>query len=269
MIERWRRPTPTDYSGTTVLITGASSGLGAEFAEQFAERGAGIVLVARREDRLRELADRLRRVHDATVAVIAMDLSRPAAASELHAALVDRDIAVDSLVNNAGFGLKGPFADADPERVADLVAVNVAALTNLTRRFLPDLIAGGRGVLINIASTAAHQPTPGMSVYGASKAYVLSFTEAIAYETKDSGLRVLALSPGPTRTEFFEVVGGEDAAVGRFQTATEVVANALTELDRRHPRAGIVSGRGNALTAIAARLAPRAVATAVAGRSLA
>ncbi|MFT4128143.1 MAG: SDR family oxidoreductase [Gordonia sp. (in: high G+C Gram-positive bacteria)] len=268
MIDRFLRPTPADYSGTTTLITGASSGLGAEFARQLAARGSHLVLVARREDRLRELATRLEHDHRITATVLAMDLAQPDAPSALHAQLTDRAIAVDSLINNAGFGLKGPFAEADPARVADLVAVNVATLTNLTRQFLPELIAAGRGVLINIASTAAYQPTPGMAVYGASKAYVLSLTEAIAHETRHSGLKVLALSPGPTRTEFFDVVGTEDAAVGGFQTAAEVVANVLTELDRRRPRAGLVSGRLNALNAVAAQLAPRAIATAIAGKAL-
>ncbi|GAA4383799.1 SDR family NAD(P)-dependent oxidoreductase [Tsukamurella soli] len=268
MLNRFVRPAPTDYTGTTALITGASSGLGAEFAEQFAARGANLVLVARREDRLRELAARMERDHRINADVIALDLARGDSAAALRAEVTTRGITVDSLINNAGFGLKAPFIEEDPAKLAAMVAVNVATLTDLTRQFLPELVARGRGVLINIASTAAHQPTPGMAAYGATKAYVLSLTEAIAYETRNSGLKVLALSPGPTRTEFFDVVGTEDAAVGRFQTATQVVSTALAELDRTHPRAGIVSGRQNAISAVAARLAPRALATAIAGKAL-
>ena len=249
---------PLNYPGSTVLITGASSGLGAEFAAQLAARGANLVLVARREGRLRELAAALAARHSITATAIGVDLAVPGAARVLADALQDRGIAVDSLINNAGFGMVGDFAEADPDRLAELVAVNVAALTDLSRLLLPALLRSGRGMLLNIASTASYQPTPGMAAYGASKAYVLSLTEAIGYEARGSGLRVLAFSPGPTRTEFFDVVGGtEGAAVGRFQSAAQVVAAALAELDRTHPRPSVVSGRANAATAILARLAPR------------
>jgi short-subunit dehydrogenase len=262
------RISPVKYSATTVLITGASSGLGAEFAAQLAARGANLVLVARREDRLQELASRLERQHGITATVIAVDLSAPGAATSLVDTLTARGIQVDSLVNNAGFGLAGDFADADPDRLTQLIAVNIATLTDLTRLLLPQLLRSGRGVLVNIASTAAYQPTPGMAAYGASKAFVLSLTESLAYETRHTGLRVLALSPGPTRTEFFDVVGTEDAAVGRFQTAAEVVSLALGELDRSRPRPSVVSGRRNAVTATLARLAPRRVTLAAAARAL-
>lgn len=256
------------YSGTTVLITGASSGLGAEFAGRLAARSANPVLVARREDRLRELATTLETEHGVTASVIAVDLSQPGAAATLTYELATRGIEVDSLINNAGFGLAGDLVDETPERITQMVAVNIATLTDLTRALLPRLLRSGRGILVNIASTAAYQPTPGMAVYGASKAYVLSFTEAIAYETRHSGLRVLALSPGPTRTEFFDVVGTEDAAVGRFQTPADVVSRALDELDRARPRASVVSGRANSITATMARLAPRRLSTTIAARAL-
>jgi short-subunit dehydrogenase len=256
------------YRGTTALITGASAGLGVEFAEQFAARGADLVLVARREDRLRELAERLERRHGITATVIALDLARPDAAAELRRAVDERGLSVQSLVNNAGFGMKGAFAEADPAPTAQMVQLNVAALVAITREFLPDLAADGRGALVNIASAAAYQPCPSMAVYGASKAFVLSFTEALAYETRGSGLRVLAVSPGPTRTEFFEVVGTEDAAVGRFQTPEQVVSLAVRELDRRRTRPSVVSGRGNAVGARLATLMPRRLTLAVSGRVL-
>src|SRR4249920_2619113 len=184
------------YRGTNVIITGASSGLGAEFAARFAARGAGVVLVARREDRLRDLAQKLEREHDVSAVPLALDLGRPDAAAQLRGMLDERGIRVHSLLNNAGFGTKGAFIDSDPERMQQMVALNIATLVSLTREFLPDLVASGDGVLVNLASTAAYQPVPSMAVYAASKAFVLSFTESIAYETRGTGLGVLALSPG-------------------------------------------------------------------------
>lgn len=258
----------TDFTGTTALITGASSGLGSEFATQLARRGADVVLVARRDDRLRDLARRIEHEHGVTATPIALDLARPDAASTLRAELEGRGIRVQTLVNNAGFGMKGAFAEADASRIAELVQVNVAALVSIAREFLPDMVRDGRGALVNIASTAAYQPCPNMAVYGASKAFVLSFTEALAYETRSSGLRVLALSPGATRTEFFDVVGTENAAVGRFRTTEQVVSLALRRLDRRRTPASVVSGRANALTSRLVGFMPRRLALGASGRVL-
>lgn len=255
------------YRGTTALITGASAGLGTAFAEQFAARGADLVLVARREDRLRSLADRLQAAHGITAAVIPLDLARTDAATVLRAGLDERGLRVQTLVNNAGFGMKGAFVDADPARIAEMVQVNVATLVGVTRAVLPELVADGRGALVSVASTGAYQPCPNMAVYGATKAFVLSFTEALAYETKASGLRVLALSPGATRTEFFDVVGTADAAVGRYQSPTQVVELALRVLDGGR-RPSIVSGRLNAASAKLAGLMPRRLTLAVSGRVL-
>ncbi|WP_426322269.1 SDR family NAD(P)-dependent oxidoreductase [Microbacterium sp. E-13] len=252
---------------TTALITGASSGLGAEYAMQLADRGADVVLVARREDRLRELADRIWRKYDVTATPIALDLARPDAATALRRELDERDISVHSLVNNAGFGMKGPFAKADPERINEMVQVNVSSLVAITREFLPEMVAAGRGALVNIASTGAYQPCPNMAVYGATKAFVLSFTEALAYETKGSGVGVIAVSPGATRTEFFDVTGA-DAAVGRFKTPAEVVAATLRKLDRADVPPSFVSGRVNAVAAKLAGVIPRRLALAVSGRVL-
>lgn len=255
------------YRGTTALITGASAGLGTAFAEQFAARGADLVLVARREDRLRSLADRLQAAHGITAGVIPLDLARTDAATALRAGLDERGIRVQTLVNNAGFGMKGAFVDADPARIAEMVQVNVATLVGVTRAVLPELVADGRGALVSVASTGAYQLCPNMAVYGATKAFVLSFTEALAYETKASGLRVLALSPGATRTEFFDVVGTADAAVGRYQSPTQVVELALRVLDGGR-RPSIVSGRLNAASAKLAGLMPRRLTLAVSGRVL-
>jgi short-subunit dehydrogenase len=256
------------YRGTTALITGASSGLGEEFGRQFAARGANVVLVARRDERLRELADRLHRDHRVTATAIALDLARADAASELRRELDDRGLSIQSLINNAGFGMKGAFVDADPARIAEMVQVNVASLVALTREFLPDLVRTGHGALVGIASTGAYQPCPNMALYGATKAFVLSFTEALAYETRESGLSVLAVSPGATRTEFFDVVGRSDAAVGRFQTTEQVVRRALHELDRSSTPPSFVSGRLNAAMAKVVGFVPRRWALTGSGRVL-
>ena len=256
-----------DYRGTTALITGASSGLGAEYATQLAARGADVVLVARREDRLRELADRLTRDHGVRAASVPLDLTRADAAAALRRELDERRLRVQTLVNNAGFGMKGAFAEADAARIGEMVQVNLSALVAITRELLPEMVADGRGALIGIASTGAYQPCPNMAVYGATKAFVLSFTEALAYETKGSGLGVIAVSPGATRTEFFDVTG-HDAAVGRFKTPEQVVAHTLRELDRGRVRPSFVSGRANALSAWAAGIMPRRMTLAVSGRVL-
>ncbi len=167
-----------DVAGTTVLITGASAGLGVEFAHRFAARGANLVLVARRADRLEALATELRGAHGIIVTVLPADLAAPGVGASLHQELTNRGITVDSLINNAGFGTHGAFVDEDLERVTSEIQLNIATLVELTHTFLPDLLTG-RGALVNIASTASFQPTPGMAVYGASKAFVLNFTEAL------------------------------------------------------------------------------------------
>ncbi|WP_100811372.1 MULTISPECIES: SDR family oxidoreductase [unclassified Microbacterium] len=260
---------PIDFTATTALITGASSGIGAAFADALAARGADVVLIARREDRLIELASELSDRHGITATPIAMDLARTEAATELRDELEARGIRIDTLINNAGFGMRGDFIDADPARVATMIQVNVTTLVALTHAFLPALVASGRGALVNVSSVVAYQPTPHMAVYGASKAFVLSFTEAIAYETRASGLRVLAISPGATATEFFEIAQAEDMARGRVQTPAQVVANALRALDRRRTPPSIVSGGTNAVAATLAGIMPRGLVLDASGRLLA
>lgn len=256
------------YSGTTALITGASSGLGAEFAGRFAARGANLVLVARRADRLEELAQELRSQHGITVTVIPMDLGRAGVGRELADELAGRGITVDTLVNNAGFGTHSTFAEEDPDVIAAEISLNVAALVDITRAFLPGMLAAGKGALVNVASTAAFQPIPGMAVYGATKAFVLSFTEAVAHETKGSGLSVLALCPGATSTEFFDVLGSQSAAVGRMQSPTQVVETAIKALDRSGTPGSVVSGWANRVAAGFAQRLPRAVTVAIAARAV-
>lgn len=253
-----------DLRGTTALITGASSGLGVEFAAHYARRGAALVLVARRSDRLESVANEVRDRFGVDVTTISLDLSEAGAAVELHERLRESGIRISSLVNNAGFGTHGDLMSADGERLAEEIRLNVGALVALTHEFLPEIVGDaaasgrpGRATIVNVASTAAFQPTPGMAVYGATKAFVLSFTESLWAEARRSGVRVLALCPGPTRTEFFDVVGSEAAAVGRMQTAEQVVATAFCVLERRNGGPTVVSGVANHVTALASRLLTR------------
>jgi len=214
--------TYVDYHGQTTLITGASSGIGAAFARALAARGSDVVLVARRLDRLQALAAELEHGHGVRATAIALDLSVPGAGRALAAAAEERHLTVTSLINNAGFGTDGPFHQADADRLGEQINVNVGSLVDITRAFIEPLRASGTGVLVNVASMAAHNPIPGMATYAATKAFVLNFTEALWYESRPTGLRVLALSPGLTSTEFFDVLGGQ-AYSGSYQSPAEVV----------------------------------------------
>jgi hypothetical protein len=254
-----------DYRGSTVLITGASAGIGAEFAAQFAARGANLILVARRADRLDGLAAALREQHGITVTTIAADLTKPTAASELAARVAKLGLPLHSLINNAGFGTHNRFADEDAAQVHDEVSLNVAAVVDLTKAFWPELVSHGSGVLVNVASAAGFQPIPRMAVYGATKAFVLSFTEALWYEARRSGLRVLALCPGATETEFFETAG-ERARTGHVETADVVVRLALRTLDRRNPPPSIISGLSTRAGIWSERLISRRLLVTASGR---
>lgn len=256
-----------EHRGTTALITGASSGLGAALARQLADRGANLVLVARRRDRLDETAEELRRA-GVDVMVYDRDLARPRAGAALTEQLAADGIQVDTLVNSAGVGTHGDFATAEPDAVAAEVQLNVVSLVDLTRALLPQMLHSGRGALVNVASTSGYQPTPSMAVYGASKAFVLSFTEALAYENRHSGLRILVVSPGPMHTEFFDVLGTTRPGVGRWQTPEQVAAHTLRALDQRSVPPSTISGTLNALPVFAARFSPRRVVSAVTAKAI-
>lgn len=236
------------WNGTTAVVTGASSGIGAAFAAALAQRRCDLVLVARREERLRSLAATLQAEHGVHVRVIAADLSTPAGIERLVRQLNDNHVQVDVLVNNAGFATHGTFTEGDAARIDEEISLNVGAVAALTRAFLPEMVRRGNGVVVNIASTAAFQPIPFMAVYGATKAFVLSFTEALWGELEGTGVTALALCPGATDTEFFDVAG-EAASVGARQTPAQVVETGLRALDRRNPPPSIVSGRSNAWSA--------------------
>ena len=244
-----------DLSRNTALITGSSGGIGAEFAGQLAARGVNLVLVARRAEKLAELRETLLARHpDIVVDVVAADLAAPGSGAELATKVDELGRRIDILVNNAGVGLHAKFTTQDADANAAQIQLNCGTLVDLTARFLPSMTEAGHGVVINVASTAGFQPTPGMAVYGATKAFVLSFTEALWQECKGTGVRVLALCPGATETEFFARTGEEFLTDGR-QTPKQVVDTALAALDKSTPT--VVSGWRNAFLADGYRFAPR------------
>jgi hypothetical protein len=192
----------------TALITGASSGIGREIAKTFAGNGWDLVLSARNTDKLEELGKELSTL-GAVSTVIPSDLARPDSPEKIYREITDRNIRIDILVNNAGYGIGGEFLSSDIEAVLGMLQVNIAALTALTQLFLPDMVRRGDGGIINVASTAAFIPIPLLAAYAASKAYVLSFSESLADETRGTGVTVTALCPGPTITEFARQAGIE------------------------------------------------------------
>jgi len=256
--------TPLDFTHQTTIVTGASSGIGAAFARELARRGSDVVLVARRFDRLQTLASELEATHGIRATPIALDLSVPGAGRSLAAQVADRGLAITGLVNNAGFGTDGAFHHEDPELLADEINVDVANLVDITRAFIEPLRAAGTGILVNVASLAAYVPSPGMAVYAACKAFVLSFTEALWFESRDTGLRVLCMSPGLTRTEFFDALEG-GAYTGSYQTPDQVVQSAMRVLDRGGRRPSVQSGRMNAVSAALPRFLTRKRLTIVSG----
>lgn len=257
-----------EHRGTTALITGASSGLGERLAHRLAARGANLILVSRHAEELEELAKTLANEAGIDVAVYGEDLAAPHAGAVLAQRIAADGLAVDTLVNNAGMGVHGPFATGNPETQFAEVHLNVATVVDLSRAMLPQMLAGGRGALVNIASTSAYQPTPDMAVYGGTKAFVLSFTESVAFETRRSNLKVVAISPGPMRTPFFDKMGTTRPGVGQWQTPDQVAEFILRTLDRRRTPPSVISGPLNAVPIIAARFAPRSLVLALTGRAV-
>lgn len=257
----------TEARRPVAVVTGASSGLGRAYAERLAARGHDLVVVARRAERLEALADELRSATGVRVDVVLADLTQPDAPAGIVAELHRRGLTATVLVNAAGFGTAGRFADEDPARIAQEIAVDVTALTVLSRLLLPDLLAAPDGILLMISSTAGHQPSPNLAVYAACKAYVTSLTAAIWQETRGSGLRVLALCPGPTATEFFAVAGARHFQVGSIATIEQVVDFTFRAVDRRGGGPVATHGLGNRIQSFAARLAPRRLVLAIADRA--
>lgn len=248
----------------TVLITGASSGIGMHFAELFAADGAELVLVARSAERLRQLALTYEERYGARVRVLPADLSRPGAPGEIRDTLRAEGVEVDVLVNNAGFGLRGRVAELGVERQMDLVQLNVAALTHLTALFLPAMLERGRGGVLNVASTAAFQAGPNMAAYYASKAYVLSFTEALAEEVAGTGVRASCLAPGPTQTGFEAAAGMQGTRLFRMGVMDAAEVARVGYRGFRAGRVVVVPGWRNKLTTLSVRFVPRSFARRVA-----
>ncbi len=252
---------------TTALITGASRGIGEAFARQLAAQGKDLVLVARSEDRLRQLAGELSTAHGVRVHVIAADLSLPGAAGQMWAETERLSLEVDLLVNNAGVGKKGKFAELDHDFQAAMVRLNVNTPVELTRLYLPGMRARHRGGIINVASNAAFQPVPYLAVYAATKVFLLHFSEALAEEVGADGVRVMALCPGATDTDFWNVAGWLQDQRFWMTSPEQVAAAGLRAFDRR--RAFFVPGLGYAIVAFAAsRLSPRWLVRWIAGRML-
>jgi len=249
----------------TVLITGASSGIGRELARLFASDGADLVLVARSEDRLQELAAKLAAEHGIRAQALAADLTRPGSSGEIADTLARQGVQVDVLVNNAGFGAHGQVAGIGVQRQLDVIEVNVAALTRLTALFLPGMLERRHGAVLNVASTAAFQPGPNQAVYCATKAYVLSFTEALAEETRGTGVRVSCLAPGATDTQFAAQAGMTGTLAFRLgMMAPGPVAQAGHDGLRRG-KALVIPGLRNRVMALSVRLTPRTLVTRIAG----
>jgi short-subunit dehydrogenase len=260
---------PIDHGAQTVLLTGASSGIGAAFARRLAAKGSHLVLVARSHDRLDDLAAHLREQHRRQVDTIAFDLAADAPGERLLQETAHRGIRITSVINNAGAGLWARFTDSDPAQLRRTVALNAAAVMDISRAFLPGMLGADSGYLLNVTSLAAYSSIPMQGVYSASKAFVLSFTEALWAETRGSGVRVLALAPGVTESGFFDALDTDDPAVraGRSQTPDQVAAIGLAILERRNPPPSWVSGHLNHAIALFPRYLTRRRAVLATGAS--
>lgn len=252
---------PSPAPDRTCLITGASSGIGADLARVLAAKGHGVTLVARREDRLRSLADELSSIANVRAEVVAVDLADAAARDGLAAEVAARGLVVDVLMNNAGFSTMGPVHKSDPAREVAMIRTDVEAVAHLCSTFVPGMVARARGAVLNVASTAAFQPLPGQAGYGASKAFVLSYSQALAQELKGKGVTVTALCPGPVETGFAEAAGIGDAEAAdalpkvMWVSSHEVAAVAVAGLEAGRPV--VIPGATNRLAAGLAHLTPR------------
>jgi hypothetical protein len=256
-------PLPAPKENTTAVVTGASSGIGAEIARELARRGHGVTLVARREDRLKTLADELVVTHKVRAEVIAADLTEADSRGELPGQIEARGLTVDVLVNNAGFTTMGPVHRADRAAELAMVRTNVEAVVDLCTLFVPAMVTRQRGAILNTASTAAFQPLPGQAVYGASKSFVLSYGRALGAELRGTGVTVTTLCPGPVETGFAESAGITDAEASEslpkfmWVPATDVAKAAVEGLAAGRPV--VIPGVANRATAALAHLTPKSL----------
>ncbi|MGD8867787.1 MAG: SDR family oxidoreductase [Gemmatimonadales bacterium] len=255
----------SDIHGSWALVTGASSGLGVDFARQLASRGANLILVARRWERLRVLAGEIKINTAVDVEVEPLDLADPGAAEVLYRKLDERGHHVEILVNNAGFGVHGSFLDSPWTRDRDMIQVDAIAPLHLTRLFAAKMAKRGFGRILQVASTAAYQPVPTYAVYGACKAFVLSFSQALNYELRGSGVTCTVVSPGVIKTEFQQVAGH---AFTRYMRWTQMKSADVARIGIEamlNGRTVVVPGLHNALLVASQRFAPRRLVTALAG----
>lgn len=261
------RPAPDQ----TALVTGGSSGIGAEVARRLAARGHGVTLVARREDRLRAVAEELSAATGVRAEVVPCDLTDDSARRALVQEVADRGLAVSVLVNNAGFSTMGPVHRSDPQREVSMLRTDVEAVAHLCSLLTPGMVARGSGAVLNVASTAAFQPLPGQAGYAAAKAFVLSYSQALRQELKGTGVTVTALCPGPVETGFAEAAGiGDDAAGDALPkvlwvSAGEVADAALAGVESG--RAVVIPGASNRVLARLSYLAPRRLVLPILARS--
>jgi short-subunit dehydrogenase len=250
----------------TTLITGASTGIGAAFARKLAARGRNVLLVARSEDKLIALCNELGRLTSIRAQYVALDLQQPDSGAQLFEETQKRELEIEMLINNAGYGSMGDFARLDLDRELEMIQLNVRAVVDLTHRFIGPMRERKRGTIINVASTAGFQAVPYMSTYAATKAFVLTFSEALAEENRLHGIHVMALCPGVTETNFFEASKIDRPPMRTIQTPEEVVDAALRALDRHKTVA--ISGWTNWFVVEAERFVPRSMVTKVAGKAL-
>jgi short-subunit dehydrogenase len=254
---------PAPAPDSTALVTGASSGIGVELARELARRGHGLTLVARREDALRELADELTSDHGTRNEVIGADLAAPGSRAEIVAEAAARGLTVDVLVNNAGLSTSGPVHASDVDAELRMVRVDVEAVVELCSRILPGMVERGRGAVLNVASVGGFQPLPGQAGYGASKAFVLSYTDSLHAELAGTGVTATSLCPGPVATGFGEVAGitqdEAESALPRFmwESAESVARAGIAGLDRG--RSVVIPGAANVVGAYAGRVLPKSL----------
>lgn len=258
---------PPPAPDSTCLVTGASSGIGAEIARELARRGRGVTLVARREDRLRELADELTSAHGVRAEVIGASVADHEGRTGLVAEIEDRGLTVETLVNNAGYGSGGRFQDIDSDNEEAMVRLNCEALVGLCGVYAPKMVARARGAILNVGSTAGFQPLPRQATYAATKAFVNSFTEALHTDLSGTGVTATVLCPGPTESEFAEAggLGTFDQLPSFLVDSAENVAKAAVDGIEKGKRS-VIPGVGNVLSAFGGRYAPRSVLLPALGR---
>ncbi len=259
---------PQDKQSPAVLVTGASSGIGRELCKLFAKDGCDIVMVARDEARMKKLEVEIQGRWATKIKIMPFDLSDPECPQKIYDELKAENIRIDILVNNAGFGQYGRFHETDSKKLFDMIEVNIAALTKLTRLFLPDMIERGHGRILNVASSAGYVAGPYSAVYYASKAYVIHFSEAIAEEVDGSGVSVTVLCPGPVKTEFFKRAEIEDRPLeSTFPQEADKVAEIGYKALMKGKR-NIIPSWFYKLLVFSIRLAPRKIATKIAKKQL-